>query len=369
MRHCRNDRYTSIFRATGFLTFGRLVLHSHERHTKPWQDGARWIVDRGRRDTVDSTEPTDKPESTDEDGEPDDRTPSARRRTVLLTGASGLALSGFGITAANELLPGGAQMPSVLGTASSPTVGITKTERVYSAARGRRVDLVSILPSRKPSAELPVVLLLHGLHGRARSAAPAGLAGRLVTEVSRGALPPFAFVAVDGGDSYWHEHYKGDDPLGMLLNEVPRWLRQRRMGGPDGQPFACAGVSMGGFGALVYGRRRWELGNPAGALVGISPALLTSWREMRKRNAFKDAADWASLDPLRHPTATGSTPVGVWCGNDDRFIEGVRRYVPKANPTVADIGPGKHGASYFRSTVPGVLSFLGKYAPEQHDRD
>lgn len=287
-----------------------------------------------------------------------------RRRSVLIAGASGLALSGFGVTAANDLLPDGLRAPNMLGSANSPDVGYNKVERVYSAARGQEVTLRTILPSRNPPPGIPVSLLLHGLHGSATGTGISGLGSTLVDRVARGDIPPFAFVAVDGGDNYWHSDHKGDDPLAMLLEEVPVWLRERGLGGLDGQPAACAGVSMGGFGALLYGRRRRERFNQLAAVATISPALITSWRVMSKRKAFRDVNEWAALDPLRNPHALGSTPTGMWCGDEDHFITGVRKYAAMTNPEVVDIRPGKHGGTFFSSTVPGVLSFLGRHMPD-----
>ena len=166
-------------------------------------------------------------------------------------------------------------------------------------------------------------ILLHGLHGNARYAAFGGLVEVYTSAVVRGAVRPFGFVAVDGGDNYWHENVPGDDPMAMLLDEVPRWLKERGYG----EPFAVTGVSMGGFGALLYARRRAERGDPIAATAAISPGLITTWPEMAKRKAFKDEGEWASLDPLRHLKSTGLTALGVWIGDRDRFIEGTRQFV------------------------------------------
>lgn len=287
-----------------------------------------------------------------------------RRRSVLTAGVTGLALTGFGVTAANDLLPAGLRTPAGFGTANSPQVTFTKTEQVYSRARGKTVTLRSILPSRNPPDGLPVSLLLHGLHGSATGTGIGELAGHLVQRVARGDVPPFAFVAVDGGNNYWHDDHKGDDPLAMLLEEVPMWLRRRGLGGPLGLPVASTGVSMGGWGSLLYGRRRREWFSRLGAVAAISPSLITSWRTMSKRKAFKDATEWAALDPLHNPDALGSTPVGLWCGDEDHFIKGVRKYAALTHPEVVDIRPGGHNGRFFSSVVPSVISFLGKHMPD-----
>lgn len=293
-----------------------------------------------------------------------------RRRAVLLAGvAAGAAGAAF---TAGELggSPWSAWPASPLrlstGTAYAAPArgpGVTTIERVYSRARGREVSLVLILPTSRPPEGMPMSLLLHGLHGSARGAAPGGLVSRLGTQAGAGKVPPYGFVAVDGGDSYWHEHHRGDDPMGMLLEEVPRWLRERGLGGRKGRPFACTGTSMGGFGALLYARRRNERRAPLAAVAAISPALMTSWEEMRKRNAFHNEADWASMDPLRHIEATRHIPTAVWCGTEDPFITGTRRFIERAQPEIGHIAPGGHDGEFFSSTVPSLVGFLGRHVP------
>jgi hypothetical protein len=179
--------------------------------------------------------------------------------------------------------------------------------------------------------------------------------------VARGAVPAYGFVAVDGGDSYWNEHQPGDNPMAMLLEEIPRWLRERGLGGKDGLPFACTGLPMGGFGALLYARRRLERRQPPAAVAAL--ALITSWPEMSKRHDFHDAADWSSMDPLRHVDVTKSIPTGVWCGTEDEFIGGVRNFIAGDRPAVAYLARGRHGDQFNRTVVPSVVSFLGKHVP------
>ncbi|MEC3979105.1 alpha/beta hydrolase [Amycolatopsis sp. H20-H5] len=288
------------------------------------------------------------------------------RRSVLIAGASGLGVAGLAAGTATGALPFSAPLQRALGVASSnPTtqLGTPRVDRVYSAARGREIDLVTMLPTKTPARGLPMSLMLHGLHGNARGAAPSGLLKQLSSDVARKAVPAYGFVAVDGGDNYWHENHPGDNPMAMLLEEVPRWLRERGLGGVDGLPFACTGVSMGGFGALLYAKRRLERRQPLAAVATLAPALITSWAEMSKRNAFHDAAQWTSLDPLSYVDVIKSVPMGIWCGTEDPFITGVRRFIDEAHPAVAHMAHGKHGDAFNRTVVPSVVSFLGKHVP------
>ncbi len=284
------------------------------------------------------------------------------RRTVLAALGGG-ALAATGVTAAlHGNAPLGEALRHAVGVAGPvPTVkrAVVTVERVRSHYRGREVDLLTMTPPGTSAKALPMSILLHGRHGSARTAAPGGMAEVLVAAVGRGQVPPFGFVAVDGGDHYWHENVPGDDPMAMLLEEVPHWLAERGYGGP----FACTGVSMGGFGALLYARRRHERREATRAIAAIAPALLTDWAEMSKRGAFADEAHWAALDPLRNLDKLGPAPIGVWAGDRDGFITGTRRFIALAKPAVASIVPGGHNDALYRKVVPDVIRFLGKRVP------
>ncbi|WP_367131412.1 alpha/beta hydrolase [Saccharothrix sp. HUAS TT1] len=284
------------------------------------------------------------------------------RRTVL-TALGGGAFAAVGVTAGlRSDAPFGEALRHARGVAGPvPAVkrSVVRVERVHSHHRGRDVDLLTMVPPGVPTEGLPMSIMLHGRHGTARLAFVGGMEEVLAAAVGRGQVPPFGFVAVDGDDHYWHENVPGDDPMGMLLEEVPRWLAERG----HGAPFACTGVSMGGFGALLYARRRHERREPTGAVAAIAPALITDWPEMARRNAFADREQWVSLDPLKHVAELGATPIGVWAGDHDRFITGTRRFIALARPTVAAISPGSHDDTFYRRVVPDVIRFLGRRVP------
>lgn len=272
----------------------------------------------------------------------------------MLGGAAVLATAGL-----TALTGSSAARRSV--TATAPDI---RSEEVFSRARGRLVDLVLHLPPHRPTQGLPMVVVLHARGGSARGAPPNGMARYLTQATAAGRVPPFGLAAVDGGPyAYWHESDPGDDPMAMLLDELPDWLAKRGLGGSHGRPFAATGTSMGGFGALVYTRRRRERGQPLAATGVIAPALITDWDEMREREAFRDKQAWSVLDPLRHPDALGSTPLGVWCGTSDPFVAGTRRFVRRADPEVSVFRDGGHTGDFYTSAVPGLVSFLGRHTP------
>ncbi len=286
------------------------------------------------------------------------------RRAVMMAAASAVVgLAATGVAAATGTLPEPVELlrsAAVSGVGPATAGGVVRRERVYSAARGREVSLVTITPAAVKPAGLPVCVALHGLHGDAMAVAAGGLPGFLSVAVSRRTVPPFAVVSLDGGDSYWHEHTPGDDPMAMLVDELPRWLADR---GLQPRPFAATGISMGGFGALHYARIRQERAIPLRAVAVIAPALITTWREMRKRNAFHGPSDWATYDPLRNLPSLGSVPIALWCGTEDRFITGARQFIASGRPEVSSLGPGGHDDAYFRRAVPEAVRFLGHHRP------
>lgn len=136
----------------------------------------------------------------------------------------------------------------------------------------------------------------------------------------------------------------------MLFDEVPVWLGDRGLSAPT----TGFGISMGAFGILRWARER----EPAAVGV-VGPALFRSWGDAKGRNAFPNEAAWADNEPLRHTDDIEGIPLGVWCGNDDPFVDSARQLVDRTHPAVAAIGPGAHEGGYFLRVMPDVIRFIG----------
>lgn len=252
---------------------------------------------------------------------------------------------------------------------AAPTDAVGTLEWVDSVARGRRVRLVTVLPPGADRARLPVCVALHGLKGNAQWWNEAGNRSLLGDAWARG-VPPFAVVGVDGGDNYWHPYASGDDPLAMLLDEMPVWLRERGLatapaaGDLPGEPAMVTGVSMGGAGALLYTRERMRRRRPLRAVAAISPGLFTDWR-VASRRPFTGRADWEANDPMRFFPEITPVPAGIWCGDRDPFVDATRRYIALARPEVGAISPGRHDGVYYAKVMPDVAGFLGRHSRDQ----
>jgi len=232
-------------------------------------------------------------------------------------------------------------------------------DKVHSAARGLDVDLVIMRPANSGEGTLPVCLMLHGRGGTARGFIDFGMP-RVLAAAVRDGVPPFAIAAVDCGEHYFVPH-GSDDPLRMLLEEVPGWLTER---GLDASAMAALGISMGSSGALALARRRHDVR----AVAVASPALFRRWTEAKKRNAFVDERQWQDYEPLRHTADFAGTPLGIWCGTEDPFIDSARDLIAKSHPEVHSLTRGEHGAGYWLHVLPDMMRFVGTHLSTAHLR-
>ncbi|MGW6918725.1 alpha/beta hydrolase [Kitasatospora sp. NPDC054939] len=281
---------------------------------------------------------------------------------VVGTGAA-LALSGRDPGPGPAAGPSGtagapAGAPSTASAPATPTpsgvVPSLRNEEQRSAARnGATVKMITIVPQGPgvpPAAELPVCVALHGRGATAQAWTELGLPQVLVSAIAAG-IPPFAVVALDGGDAtYWRRTQSGDDPQRMLLEELPGWLAARGLRAPTG----AMGISMGGFGSLRYARNR---GAAFGPVAALSPALFRTWSAARAVGVFKDEADWREHEPLLHQDQPHGRPIGVWCGTEDPFCDAARRLA--GDNVQARFTAGAHDAEYWRRILPDVVAFLG----------
>lgn len=250
------------------------------------------------------------------------------RRTFLLGGSASLLTGGLGPVAVDTgILPGRIALRAALGRCdvgtSVPTgePGRMTYGVLDSVARGRPVAWTLARPPGPHQDDLPVVLVLHGRSGNRRTAFDSiGLLRYLAAHVAGGGRP-FALAAADGGDTYWHPRSSGDDPVTMLVAELPpmlaaQGLRTDRVG--------ALGWSMGGYGSLLLAREsaRAELGGTVVvAAAAASPALFASYADAAP-GAFDDAADfarWGNL--LDGPGVSPAVALDVRCGDNDVFTD------------------------------------------------
>jgi enterochelin esterase-like enzyme len=271
--------------------------------------------------------------------------------------------AGYGLVR-DGVLPGKYRLDAVLGACGGDpglppvTAGPVTRRQFYSRHRERTVQLIVMRPPRV-TGPLPVVLVLHGTGGDAESAVSLGYPAYLAAAMTTG-VPPFCLVAADGGGSvYWHRRAGGDDPQGMLIDEVLPRLRQQ--GYPVGR-IGVTGWSMGGYGALLLAVR---LG-PArvSAVAAASPAVFGSYADAKAANpgSFDSAADFAANN-VRSPAALAALrrmPVRIDCGSDDPFSTQDAALRTELGDPAGRIGSGCHDQAFWRRQLPAELTFLGR---------
>jgi enterochelin esterase-like enzyme len=302
---------------------------------------------------------------------------SLTRRRVLALGLGGAAAVAAAGTAGFELvshgvLPGKTTLAEYDGACSVPSPqldyarpGPSFSGSFFSAARHRTVGYtIAYPPGHGPGDELPLVVALHGYGGN-HAHALAGMSPAQAVALKAGGqlLAPMAMVTVDGGGGYWNPH-PGDDPMAMVVGELIPFCRRRGLGRPP-QPIGVMGISMGGYGALLFAEKYPRLFAVAAA---ISPAIWTSYDQARAANAgaYASARDFASDDAVTHTSALAQLPVRVASGYDDPFYPGVQalaRALPRG--AVVHFGPGCHTGTFALQQEPPTLEFVARHLAAQ----
>jgi S-formylglutathione hydrolase FrmB len=318
--------------------------------------------------------------------------PHLSRRSVLLSGAGcGLILGGGALgfrLVQDGTLPGKytlATLDGACGSAPPPPRGPRPAQQAvsfYSAYRQRVVQMVTLLPAGAHPAGLTVVLALHGSDSDATA-----MARLMAPAMTAAQVTNLAVVCADGGDTYWHAHTDGDDPVGMIVHEV---LPRARADGLRGGPLGVIGASMGGYGALLLAERfgavligRTGAGNGSAkalpvsslppvitAVAALSPAIFGSFAAARAANhaAFDSPAEFARDDVLAGAHALARVPAWIACGVDDPF--GPQTAALRARLTTltghqvpGGMLPGCHDDAFWARNMPAALRFLAARYP------
>jgi acetyl esterase/lipase len=302
-----------------------------------------------------------------------ERSRSRLSRRTILAGGLGALVAG-GAASAYELVQGGvlpgkyalARLDGACGSAPPPPRGKppASTEMTfYSQYRRRTVTMVTLTPAGATLAGLPVAVGLHGAGSDARQ-----FASQLSPAMTAAHITGLAAVTVDGGGTYWHQRADGDDPVGMIIHEV---LPRLATAGVHTSRVAIAGVSMGGYGALLLAEYLAHHRPAVAAVAALSPAIFASYQQAVAANSqsFDSPADFAHHDVLRGASALRGVPSWIACGSDDPFEAETaelraRLAVISGHEPPGGILSGCHDDAFWARNLPNALTFLAQKTEE-----
>lgn len=259
---------------------------------------------------------------------------------------------GVGAAGAASLLGSGALASVPPARATGNAYPTRESGTFVSAARGG-VETNWII-ARPPGQTAPLrpVIALHCKDGDAAWVMDLGVEEELAKLTAAG-RPPFAVVAVDGGNTYWRPHSSGEDSGAMVLTELIPMLADK---GIDTSRVGFMGWSMGGYGAMLLGTR---LGPARTAgICAISPAIYVTYFGA-PAGAFDSVDDWRTNSAFSLAPRLAPIPLRVDCGTGDSFYYATRSFVGQLNPPPAGgFSPGGHDVSYWRGQLPAELAWL-----------
>jgi S-formylglutathione hydrolase FrmB len=254
---------------------------------------------------------------------------------------------------------------------SDPAIAMHGLEflTVKSAALAQRADVTLFVPPEgRGVADLPIVMLLHGVYGSHWAWALKGAAhltaARLIEE---GALPPVALLMPsDGlwGDGSGYLAHAAQDFERWIVDEVPALAVAAVAGCTARSPLLVAGLSMGGFGALRLAGKHPHRFVAAAAHSAMSDIGQFDALVEDRRSGWSDAPADRSVFAALSDAPGPLPPLRFDCGRDDPFLAANRalhaaleqagiahRYVER---------DGGHDWAYWSSALEDTLRFFGE---------
>jgi putative tributyrin esterase len=240
---------------------------------------------------------------------------------------------------------------------------------VKSPALHQRADVTLFVPPEaRGVADLPIVILLHGVYGSHWSWALQGSAHITASRlIAKGALPPVAvLMPSDGlwGDGSGYVAHDTQDFERWIVDDVPALAIATIDACTPRSPVLIAGLSMGGFGALrLAGKRPRRFVAAAAHSAMTDIAQFDGLVEDARDGWGKAPADRSVLAALTSATAP-LPPIRFDCGRDDPYVEGNRAL----HRALDDAGiehryierDGEHDWPYWTVALDGTLRFFGR---------
>jgi len=269
---------------------------------------------------------------------------------------------------------------------------IIEQKTVASKILNKDVKYSIYLPSDYTSSErtYPVVYLLHGYTDDNTGWLQFGEINRYADKaIAEGVIPPMIIVMPNGDSSYYINSYDGKEKYeDFFIKEFMPSIEKTYHIKAEKKYRGLAGLSMGGYGSLIYTLKYPELfaaAAPLSAAVRSDDELINlseeSWRnthgqlygrDLKGRERLTKAwYDNSVLKIIETKSADDLKKVRYWidCGDDDSFTKGNCllhiALTDKKVPHEFRVRDGVHSWAYWRTGITDALQFIGQSFHQQ----
>jgi S-formylglutathione hydrolase FrmB len=271
-------------------------------------------------------------------------------------------------------------------TMAQPHGKVIETQIVKSTALGKDVAYTVYLPYDYETANrtYPVVYLLHGYTDDNTGWLQFGEINRYADKaIADGTIPPMIIVMPNGGVSWYINSYDGKEKyedffIKEFMPSVEKTFRIKS----EKKYRGIAGLSMGGYGSLLYSLKYPDLFAAAAPLSAAiyNDERLAGFPDDRYDGVFgqlygrglkgkdrlsKNWYDNSVLSIVENKSADDLKKVRYWidCGDDDLLTKGNSllhiMLLDKKVPHEYRVRDGGHSWTYWRTGITDALKFIG----------
>ncbi len=263
---------------------------------------------------------------------------------------------------------------------------VIEQQSINSSLLGKAVKYTVYLPAdyEKSDRTYPVVYLLHGYSDDNTGWLQFGEVNRYADQaIATGTIPPMIIVMPNGDSSFYINSYDGKENYeDFFIKEFMPAVEKAYRIKAEKKYRGIAGLSMGGFGTLIYSLRYPQLfaaAAPLSAAVFDDNAVVTMpdnsydatfgqlfGRKLKAKERLTKAwYDNAILKMVDTKSADDLKKVRYWidCGDDDFLTKGNCllhiALTEKRVPHEYRVRDGAHNWTYWRTGITDALQFIG----------
>ena len=268
---------------------------------------------------------------------------------------------------------------------AQPMGKVVETQTIQSKVLGKNVNYTVYLPADYSTSQrtYPVVYLLHGFTDDNTGWLQFGEINRYADKaIADGIIPPMIIVMPNGDSSFYINSYDGKENYeDFFVNEFMPAVEKEFRIKAEKKYRGVAGLSMGGYGTLIYALKHPDLfaaAAPFSAAVWDDDAIssmpdanydvvigkLFGKGLKGKSRLTKTWYDNAILKIVADKSVDELKKVRYWidCGDDDFLIKGNCllhiALTEKKVPHEFRVRDGAHNWTYWRTALPEVLQFV-----------